>query len=502
MVNDEMITGFSLLFVALLGSHPAAQRTVCTRVRRNGCPIEIQLPVNLNILNATALTDYLPSSTVLLYADQITPRLRYITAFFSKALFTNGLELTTGKEKFCNYNGTKINYSAQAMADHELHIGNAGLLFEDGVKAQCITCFDTNGYTAFFETAGSDFSFDVFAAAFYLLSRYEEYLPHHTDAYGRYAHTNSLAFSNHFLHLPLVNIWLSEFKETLRRKFPALAFRRETFTFLPTYDIDIAYAYRNKGWWRNAGSFMRSVLKREWTNARERIAVLTGSRQDPFDAYAWMDALHRRFNIKPYYFFLVARRHRGYDKNIPLSAISLQQLIAARAADSTVGLHPSWQSGDDERLLHQELQLLERLSGKKINHSRQHYIRMTLPLTYRRLLQAGITDDYSMGYGSINGFRASVASSFYWYDLLRDTVTTLVIYPFCCMDANAYYQQQLTCSQALEELMQYYTAIKKVNGLMITIWHNHFLGTAPEFAGWREAYERFLKKVMLGDKKG
>lgn len=443
------------------------------------------------------MTDYSPSTPVLLYTDQITPRLQYITAFFSTALFTNGLELTTTKKRFCSYNGIKINYSAQAMADHELHIGNAGLLFEDGLKAQHIVCFNTNGYTAFFKTPGRDFSFDVFAAAFYLLSRYEEYLPHHTDAYGRYAHTNSLAFNNNFLHLPLVNIWLGDFKETLRRKFPALELRRKTFTFLPTYDIDIAYAYLHKGWWRNAGGLMRSVLKREWKNALERMAVLTGSRHDPFDAYAWMDALHRRFNIKPYYFFLVAQRQRGYDKNIPPSAIALQQLISARAAESPLGLHPSWQSGDDERLLHRELQLLESLTGKKINHSRQHYIRMTLPLTYRRLLQAGITEDYSMGYGSINGFRASVASAFYWYDLPRETATPLLIYPFCCMDANAYYQEKLTCNQALEELMRYYAAIKKVNGLMITIWHNQFLGTAPEFAGWREVYAKFVEKVLL-----
>ncbi len=62
---------------------------------------------------------------------------------------------------------------------------------------------------------------------------------------------------------------------------------------------------------------------------------------------------------------------------------------------------------------------MEYISGQRINRSRQHYIRFSLPGTYRRLLQHGIDQDFSMGYGSINGFRASVASSFYWYDLER-----------------------------------------------------------------------------------
>jgi hypothetical protein len=102
-----------------------------------------------------------------------------------------------------------------------------------------------------------------------------------------------------------------------------------------------------------------------------------------------------------------------------------------------------------------------------------------------------------MGYGSINGFRASVASSFYWFDLEREEITPLRIYPFCFMDGNAYYEQRYSAARAMEELMHFYTQIRKVNGMMVTVWHNSFLGTDPEFAGWRQVYEVFLKEEVF-----
>ena len=104
-----------------------------------------------------------------------------------------------------------------------------------------------------------------------------------------------------------------------------------------------------------------------------------------------------------------------------------------------------------------------------------------------------------MGYGSINGFRASVASSFYWYDLEKEEATTLRLFPFCFMDANSFYEQKYTAQQAMEELLNYYRIIKKVNGLMITIWHNNFLGTDKLLAGWKEVYEVFLKEEVYWD---
>ena len=64
------------------------------------------------------------------------------------------------------------------------------------------------------------------------------------------------------------------------------------------------------------------------------------------------------------------------------------------------------------------------------------------------------------------------------------------------MDANSYYEQKFSAETAFEELMQYYHRIKSVNGTMITIWHNNFLGTDKGFTGWKEVYQKFISSMQ------
>ena len=353
---------------------------------------------------------------LVLYSNTITPRLQYVVDFISNELFHQPIRIVTDIGAFKIIDQPKLNYSDKEIGEKEFYLKNHPLLFENGIKQQNIECFDLNFHKAFFETEG-DFPFDVFAASFYLLSRYEEYLPHKKDEYGRYAHTESIAFKEGFLNMPLVNIWLEEFKKSLQKKFPELIFKRKNFKCLLTYDIDEAYAYRYKGIIQTLGGVTRSMLRGNFSEAEQRLRVVNGKEKDPYDCFEWLDALHLYCRLKPYYFFPVAKKQKGYDKNTSTNVKPYRSLIEYYSVNYKVGIHPSWQSGDDHSLLKEELEWLEAVADKHIIHSRQHYLRFTLPHTYRRLIDAGIQKEFSMGYGTVNGFRASVCSSFYWYDL-------------------------------------------------------------------------------------
>jgi hypothetical protein len=433
-------------------------------------------------------------NSMLIYCVTIPARLKYISDFIGIELTGTAIELTTDVEVYKKSAACKINYSKEPLAENEFWIQPHVLLSEKGIQPQRIECFETNGYKAFFKTGG-DLSFDVFAASFYLLSRYEEYLPHQKDMYGRYAHENSVAFKEEFLNQPLINCWIELFKKSLKIKYPNFNPKTSNFKFLPTYDIDEAYSYKHKSWWRTAGASVKDILKGRWNKLSERRKVLNQQLTDPFDAYDRMDELHQTYELKPRYFFLVSEKIGKYDRNILPSETAMQLLIKRHANKYPIGVHPSWQSGDDASLIKKEIETIENCTQKKITASRQHFIRLTLPQTYRQLIAAGISEDFSMGYGSINGFRASVASSFYWYDLEKEETSQLLLHPFCYMEANSFYEQKITPEKALEEMLHYYAVVKNVNGTFVNIWHNTFLGTDPRFKGWREVYELFLKEI-------
>ena len=436
---------------------------------------------------------------MILFTENITNRLQYVCEFVGHEIFNSPIHVTSDKAVYFASNEPKINYSSARITAGEFLLVPHALLFETDIKPQEIQCKTINANKAFFITSASDFPFDILAATFYLLSRYEEYLPHKKDEYGRFSHKESLAFREGFLHLPLVNIWLEDFKNALREKFKGLQFHRKTFKFIPTYDIDIAWKYKHKGWGKSIRDCFSSLIKGEWAALNERIAVLRNNRKDPFEAYEWLDALHLYCRMKPYYFFLLAENQKGYDKNISPSNKHLQQLIAYHASRDKVGIHPSWQSGDDRRLLKEEIGWLEFITGQKPRYSRQHYIRVSIPETYEQLIAVGLEKDFSMGYGDANGFRASIASSFKWFNLSKNEATPLDLFPFCFMDTNACYGEKLTAQQAFTQLMQFYHVVKKVNGLLIAIWHNNFLGGEEQFKHWKNVYELFLKEEVYWD---
>lgn len=423
---------------------------------------------------------------LLVYSPHGSQRLNYICGFIFKTLGIN-FSISHREDELQQHQGPSINYSTDNTLPG-VHIVPAGLLQQQGILPQQINQGNYFQLPIIYTCQEGDLPFDIFAAAFFLISRYEEYLPYAPDEYGRFPYKSSTAYKFNFLNRPLVNEWMFRFAEVLKSHYPALQITLSEFSFLPTYDIDMAWSYRNKGLLRNLGGLLKGSVA-------NRLAVLTGKIGDPFDVYDWLDAFHRQYHLHPLYFFLLAGNRSRYDKNISPSNPAFQKLIKEHNKKYTLGIHPSWQSNRRPELLQQEIGSLASITGSQVIASRQHYIALAMPKTYRALINAGITDDYSMGYGSINGFRASVNHPFRWYDILKEEKTTLTIHPFCFMDANSYYEQGQSVEETKTELEHFLKVCKQSGGKMITIFHNSFLGTDHQFKGWKELYTSFIKQV-------
>lgn len=428
----------------------------------------------------------------IIYAHKLTPRLSYVAT----TIFGKNVAITSNLTKFEASPLQKINYSQNCIAHQNLWIVPCGLLEEKNITPQKINCFEWNGLKAFFKTNGS-LPFDVFAAAFYLLTRYEEYLPNASkDKHQNYSHTNSIAFKENFLHLPLIELWLKKIEVVYSIKI-----MESSFNFIPTFDIDMAYAYKHHSAIKQVGGIAKHAIRLNKEAIERTKAAIDKNYTDPFDVFDWLNNLHQENNIKPIYFFLLANERSKFDKNVPVSSMAYQQLIKKICSKNEFGIHPSYSSNKNTAVLNHEIKTLENIVEQVVTNSRQHYLKLALPLTYRNLINQKITTDYTMGYSACNGFRASYSKSFFWYDLENEQTTNLLIRPFCYMDASSIFNLKHHPTQALNQLLEFFEALNFVNGTMIIVLHNHFLADNAEYKDWRNVYEKFLLHFTQSSKK-
>jgi hypothetical protein len=421
---------------------------------------------------------------VVIYSPHISHRLEYIIS-----VIFDGLDwvITSDEQTFEQSDKCRINYSHIDFPVSNLCIRPDRLLFETNIEKHPIILDDWMGMPMFFASEGN-IPFDIFSAAFYLITRFEEYLPHQADSYGRYAHENSLAFKNKFLDKPLVELWIKYLYLRLKDKFTGFKPPNKEFEKALSFDIDIAFQYLAKRNWQQAAVFSLNLLKGRQAAVRNQIRVLRGMEKDPLDIFSWLQK--KACGMNALFFFLVAERLDGYDRNNNRNDILFKKQVKELSQSCTIGLHPSVASFRKANLITDEKQYLEQLIGIPIQHSRQHYIMMAMPTTYRRLEAAGILHEYSMGYGSINGFRASFSRPFQWFDLERNRTSNLIIHPFCWMDANCIFEEKTNPQTAIEQLGKFELSLRQTGGVMSAIFHNHFL-VAP-FEKWTEVFLHFL----------
>jgi hypothetical protein len=335
--------------------------------------------------------------------------------------------------------------------------------------------------------------FDFFSAVFFLLSRYEEYFPFVADKHGRYPATDSILYKNNLLEQPIIDEWIHQLRIVLIQK--GILVTEPQFSFLPTYDIDIAWSYKNKGLKRSIGGFVKDIISGRIGSAISRLTSFTTADKDPYYSFESITTLHKKYNYTPIYFVLAALQTGEFDKNISPLHPAMKQLIQQFSHEGILGVHPSYNMNTSLQLLNNEKSTLEKIGGITITQSRQHYIRLWFPLTYRQLIAAGINDDYSMGYGTHLGFRAGTGSTFRWYDLEKEETTNLYVHPFCFMDSTAHYELNLEAEDAFKKLEKMSAILKNTNSTLVSVFHNFSLGTDTEWKGWSEAYAGFLKRM-------
>lgn len=435
-----------------------------------------------------------------LHEDALAYLLQFLTGVEDEqVLRTFRIAYTADEEKFAHYDLVFVpsgffeseHYGkAQSIPDKPLYINDIPFLYGSSLV-------EKRGETLVVHA-------DLPASAFFFLSRYEELcLPQTRDVHGRFPGKASFACRHGLLQRPLaeeygvlIRNWLRSMGKHIPEPEPKPA------KLWITHDLDAPYYCKG----------LRSVLRETLYGKGFRYAfqVHRGVMEDPYDTYAWMfetEEKHLQHLSYPHQrvYFIKGGGCDVYDKpHYKLTNKHVKRLMhRLDAQKTTFGLHGSYSAEKDGSLPEEKKRLEDFLRHKlgkqrnKVFLFRSHYLRSCEPKSFHELEKAGITDDFSMGYADVAGFRLGTCRPVVWIDPMRGLLSRLVLHPLTVMDNTLYKQDYMNLSeeQAKECCARLFEATCRHGGEICLLWHNSALSEfypTPAVPWVRSIYEYVL----------
>lgn len=404
---------------------------------------------------------------VLIYTPKLSSRIQYIFDFILKEFSGLEFEFTTNVQFFEASDQYKLNYSSKNF-HNEFILKSDPFMWESSLSKEIK-----------FE------KLNEVGKCFYALSRYEEYFSNPKDHHGRFIGKDNV------FKTPFIDEWILKFQREFKTIYPDINFKEREFGIVLTCDVDQAWKYKNKGFKRTFGAFIRDSIKMNFKELSKRRNVIQSKTKDPFDTFSYFENKIQKKEVEKVIFFWLMADYGKFDKNNPVKNREFQQKIKQVSQWAEMGIHPSYASNSQPKKLQTEIQRLSLILEKPIVNSRQHYILLNFPETYQNLIKNGIQNDYTMAYADVTGFRAGTCTDFLWYDLSQEKSTDLRIYPFCAMDVAMRNYMKLSIEEAKLELKRLKTEIQKVNGKMILLFHNS--NFEDQWSDWKEVFESVFK---------
>ncbi len=407
------------------------------------------------------------------------PKLIYVLDFVFVENMGLNYEVVSTIDAFQRSSFLKINYSDRVIP--EVLSIEFGSYFSDFSMDRIPTL------TSEAEIESQFFKLDLFAMVFYLLARVEEYNPLDLDNHKRYKSSNSCLAKKDLLHIPIIDLAIIKLKEHIESFYSLEIKQFKQYQFKSTIDIDHIFAYKAKRWITKAGSLFKDVAKLNVQRIKDRF-----KKKDPYDRLEDIVQWHNDLKVDPCFFVLTTLKNGQYDRSLNPNNSCFKDKISSLSKTNKIGIHPSYQSNTDSKIVERELNKLQEIISKNITISRQHFLLLSMPETYRNLIALGIKEDYSMGYADVLGYRSGTSQSFLWYDLEQDECTDLRLFSFQMMDVTLKNYLGYSPDIALVEMKKHIDLIRKVNGVACLIWHNSSFYDQEGWSGWEEIYNEIL----------
>ena len=413
---------------------------------------------------------------VLIFTNKLSSRKQYIFKHIFKRLLEIPFDFTSDLSEFIAHEGPKFSYGKKPLGD-EFFIWSYGLLNEVGIDDHKIEVHKWGQLPIFFKAPDrSDLPFDVFAASFYLLTRYEEYLPQVKDSLGRFTASASIAAQHHFLEVPLLDLWVNRLGEELEKRFDITLPRKRETQIITAFETASIFQYKNRAIVPVIHSLYVNLRQLRLRKLFRQIGVHLRLTKDPYDVYDIILRIYRESIAKLPKRLKYSRRvlflfHLGdynyIDNGVSYRSRIYRELIKHISDYVEIGLRFSYANGENK--ITNETERYESITNRPLSKTMTAFSKISMPGHYKQLVDMDTIEDYSMGYTNIPGYRASTSHSFYFYDLDYEVQTPLRVYPYA-LHYRSIEHFMLNGQQAIiDKLLKY---VHSVTGNFIVIFDN------------------------------
>lgn len=336
--------------------------------------------------------------------------------------------------------------------------------------------------------------FDLFSSAFFMLTRWEEYVCKERDEHNRFNEKESLAVKNNFIYRPVVNEYIEFFWNALKSLDYSGERKKMNFDILLTHDVDDLVK------WRKPKIYLEDVylnLKKPISILRitkSFISTLINKKNDPFNTWDYLMDQSERINKKAHFFFMTGGNSK-YDNRFKIDSPKAKELIAKiHSRKHKIGIHPSYNSYNNQELFKNEKDRLEKVFDKeKILGGRQHYLRFEIPGTWQLLEDQGLEWETTLTYGKTSGFRCGICYPFAVFNVVTREKLDLIEKPLIFMEQTFIGYQKLSPNEMKDIALSLLKEVKKYNGLFVLLWHNSSFNT-PNMLRYKDVYPYILDK--------
>lgn len=318
------------------------------------------------------------------------------------------------------------------------------------------------------------FHADLIAAAFFMLSRWEETVNPTRDEHDRFPATASVAYKQRFLGRPLLDELGLTLAAWLRTLQPTWRPPQRTGRIKLSHDVDhIRLLRRPQHGWRR---LKRDIIDRhDLRGAWHTLQAMGGPAHDPYGrAIGALARLEATLGFQNAFYFLaqlVDDPDRRYDIDTDATRRIIDKLGKGGAE---IGFHASYRAATDETVFAQEATKLRDVHPPA-QGGRQHFLRFRVPQTWRYWETAGFSYDASLGYANQAGFRCGTCHRFQPYDVEQDRALNLREEPLIVMDSTLRQYERLTPETAQQRILDLYQRCQNVGGTLTLLWHNSSL---------------------------